>query len=119
MLKEHEIVRESPFPADRISRLRRAVFAFGSTSFCLFMPVVFVLMGFENTLARTVTDGLLSFAELMAVLYLSAGVIDNAGLGRFIRNRFERHSQSQETFDATAPQYDSSYSPQNSEGGPQ
>lgn len=83
-----EVSRET---GDRISRARRAWYAFCSTVFCLFVPVVFVVMGFDNTLAIKVVEGLLSFAELMAILYLSAGVIDRADIGRHIGARWNRH----------------------------
>lgn len=76
---------------ERISRVRRAWYAFVSTVFCLAVPVVFVLMRFENTLALKVAEGLFSFAELMAILYLSAGVVDRMDIGRHIRARWERH----------------------------
>lgn len=76
---------------ERISRVRRAWYSFTSTLFCLTVPVIFVLMGFENTLAQKVAEGLFSFAELMAILYLSAGVIDRADIGRHIASRFSRH----------------------------
>jgi uncharacterized membrane protein (DUF485 family) len=81
----------TPQRCDRISRVRRAWYSFTSTLFCLLVPVVFVLMGFESVLAQKVAEGLFSFAELMAILYLSAGVIDRADIGRHIANRFARH----------------------------
>lgn len=81
----------SPDKCDRISKVRRAWYSFTSTIFCLGVPVIFVFMGFESVLAQKVADGLFSFAELMAILYLSAGVIDRADIGRHLSNRFNRH----------------------------
>lgn len=76
---------------ERISRVRRAWYAFVSTLFCLTVPVSFVYLRLESTLAIKVAEGLFSFAELMAILYLSAGVIDRADIGRHLAARFNRH----------------------------
>lgn len=86
-----KIKETAPDKCDRISRVRRAWYSFASTVFCLLVPVLFVFMGFESNLAQKVAEGLFSFAELMAILYLSAGVIDRADIGRHIASRFARH----------------------------
>lgn len=79
------------FVAQRISRVRRAIYAFSSMLFCLTVPVIFVFMGFESTLAMKVVEGLMSFAELMAILYLGAGVIDGIDIGSHIKRRWYTH----------------------------
>jgi hypothetical protein len=44
----------TPQRGDRISRSRRAWYSFASTVFCLIVPVTFVYLGLESTLAQKV-----------------------------------------------------------------
>jgi hypothetical protein len=88
---------------ERISRVRRAWYAFVSTIFCLGVPVIFVFMGFESTLAMKVAEGLFSFSELMAILYLSAGVVDRMDIGRHVRARWDRHDPPPRPYEEQRP----------------
>lgn len=64
------------FKADRVSRLRRSIFAYVTTLVCLGGTLAIVALGLESTLATRVAEALMSYAELMAILYLGASVID-------------------------------------------
>jgi hypothetical protein len=76
------------FRADRISRIRRAVFAFSTTFLCIGGTLGIVFSGFETTLATRVAEALMSYAELMAMLYLGASVIDRAEVARALSSRW-------------------------------
>lgn len=66
----------APRSQDRTSLFRRGLFAFGTTVVC-FALVTFVLVaGLTSTMAEKVVMALMSYAELMAMLYLGASVID-------------------------------------------
>lgn len=71
-------VTTDEFKAQRWSAIRRAFYIGCTTAFCLVMPSVFVLMGYEGMLVERTSQALLSLAELLAMLYLGAGVIDRS-----------------------------------------
>lgn len=78
------------FRADRVSRLRRAIFAYVTTLVCLGGTLAIVVIGLESTLATRVAEALMSYAELMAILYLGASVIDRQQIIRRVGRHWRR-----------------------------
>lgn len=76
---------------ERISLGRRAVFAFGTTM-CSFGLVVAVLwLEPESSLGEKIIGSVMSYAELMAMLYLGASVIDRTKLVDKFTARFDTY----------------------------
>lgn len=82
---------------DRISRLRRAWFiAIGSTV-AIGVPCALALLGYESPLAIKVVDGMLGYAELLALLYLGSQVIDRSQILHRIGGRWDRMEERSST----------------------
>lgn len=74
---------------DRLSTFRRYIFASWTTAANLVITCVVMWKGGETILAQTVINAAYSYMELMAVLLLSASVIDRSRLiDRFLPSRF-------------------------------
>lgn len=80
------------FKADRVSRLRRSVFAFSTTFICLAGTLAITLLGFDSTLATRVAEALMSYAELQAILYLGASVLDRQEVVKRVVRHWRRTS---------------------------
>lgn len=78
------------FKADRVSRLRRSVFAYSTTFVCIVGTLGIVFGGFDSTLATHVAGALMSYAELMALLYLGASVIDRQNVVKRVATYWNR-----------------------------
>lgn len=61
-----------------VSRLRRAVFAYTTTFACIGCTAAALFLKLEGSLAERIVAALMSYAELMAMLYLGAGVLDRS-----------------------------------------
>jgi hypothetical protein len=63
---------------DRISRLRRSVFSFGTMAICLLVPSVLALLRFDNPLSANVVNGFIGLAQIVVLAYLTAGSVDRS-----------------------------------------
>ena len=78
------------FKADQVSGLRRAVFAYSTTFICIGGTLGVVFGGYESTIATRVAEALMGYAELMAMLYLGASVIDRGRLIERVTRRWDQ-----------------------------
>lgn len=65
---------------ERISLLRRSVYAFGGTIVAFTMVLGVLWANPHTTLGERIVNGAFSFAELVAMLYMGASVIDRTKL---------------------------------------
>jgi hypothetical protein len=89
--------------ADKTSRQRRAIFAFVGTFGALGCSVGFVFLGYTGPLVERIADSLIGFAESMALLYMSAGVLDRSQLLAKIGDGFRYRHRRVETFPLDPP----------------
>lgn len=75
---------------DAVSKQRRAWFIGLGTIVSVGVPCLLAVLGYESPLAVKVVDGLLGYAELLAMLYLTAGVIDHSDVLRRIGGKWDR-----------------------------
>lgn len=90
---EGKVCPKEEFKADRNSRIRRSVFSFSTTFVCLGGTLGIVFSGFESTLATRVAEALMSYAELMAMLYLGASVIDRTDVVKRVAWRWNANDK--------------------------
>lgn len=76
---------------ERISLGRRAIFAFGTTMASFALVVAVLWLEPESSLGEKVIGSVMSYAELMAMLYLGASVIDRTRLVDKIGARFDTY----------------------------
>jgi hypothetical protein len=98
-MNENEKTEIEPFPhdasaADRRSRIRRATYAFLGTFGGLGGSIGLAVGNYDSVLAQKVVDGLMSFAQLMAMMYLGAGVLDRSAILSKIGDGFRRENDS-------------------------
>jgi hypothetical protein len=74
----------------QVSRLRRAVFAYTTTFTCIGCTGFALFLKLEGPLAERAVSSLMNYAELMAMLYLGAGVLDRSRLLDKLGERFNR-----------------------------
>jgi hypothetical protein len=94
---------------DKVSRRRRALFAFVGTFGGIGCAVSFIYLGYEGPLVERVATSLIDFSSTMALLYLAAGVVDRSqvlnkiGDGFRTRRRFRDDDGGADHFDPPRP----------------
>lgn len=88
-------------PADEpVNRARRSYYIFAVTAFSLVMASVVVLIGMDSKIAEHFSLGLLDLVEILAIIYVSAGVIDRGKIlnkvGEAIELRFGKPNRRRE-----------------------
>lgn len=78
----------------QVSRLRRAVFAYSTTFTCIGCTGFALVHKLEGPLAERAVSSLMNYAELMAMLYLGAGVLDRSRLLDKFGESFNRGGKS-------------------------
>jgi hypothetical protein len=66
--------------AERGYVLRRVAYVGLTTFACITVPSVLTFRGYSGPMAETLTKGLLDLAQVLAWLYLGAGVLDRSGV---------------------------------------
>lgn len=77
-----------------VNRTRRAYYIFAVTAFSLVMASAVVLIGMDSKIAEHFSLGLLDLVEILAIIYVSAGVIDRSKIlnkvGEVVEGRLGR-----------------------------
>ena len=73
---------------EQISLLRRSIFAFSTTFACFALVIAVLWLNPEGSLGEKIVGACMSYAELMAMLYLSASVVDRTKLVDRVSERF-------------------------------
>lgn len=82
-------------PADEpVNRTRRAFYIFAVTAFSLVISSLYVGLGMDSKIVEHFVLGLLDLVEIIAIVYVSAGVIDRSEIlkkvGEAMNNRPSR-----------------------------
>lgn len=94
---------------ERISLFRRSVFAYLTTAACFGVVIGVLISGNTTPMAERIIGVCMSYAELMAMLYLGASVIDRSGVVSKLADRFGSHQGTRGPQEAEYPSHREQY----------